>query len=115
MWAYGVAIIEDLEKTTLPAPGRDIEAFRRIRSAPESWSTVKKECTPAEFEYLTLLWEIYEARQEMEDGKDDAVKTIAETLAKQIPFAGIEQTGVSWELVHASQLMLRVLCTCRNF
>jgi hypothetical protein len=76
---------------------------------------VKKECTPAEFEYLTLLWEIYEARREMEQGKNEAVEAINETLAKRIPFPGIEQTGVSWEIVHASQLTLRVQPLLQHF
>jgi len=43
-----------------------------------------------------------------EQGRTEAFYSLSDSLAKRIPFPGIEQTGVSWEMIHASQLTLRV-------
>ena len=82
-----------------------MDNFRSLRSSEEVWNTFKQETTSAEFATTELVWEIYECRSH---ASLDRMQMLADSLGEKIPFKGLNANDVSWEVLHATLLTLRV-------
>jgi len=85
-----------------------MDAFRSLRCSAEIWESFKQETTPAEFGAMEILWEVYECRSEVVQGKGDKLQKLAESLDQMIPFDGLETKYMTWEALHAALLTVRV-------
>ena len=90
----------------------DLNAFRSLRSSKDSWDAFQRECTAIEFATTEIIWEVYECRSEVVQGKTDKLKMLSESLDKQMPFEGLTAKYVTWEALHAAWLTVRVSLYC---
>lgn len=106
--AYEEKMLISLSSQTSETSNDDLNAFRSLRSSKESWDTFKRECTAVEFATTEILWEVYECRSEVLQGKTDKLKMLSESLDKQMPFEGLTAKYVTWEALHAAWLTVQV-------
>jgi hypothetical protein len=90
------------------SPVDNMEDFRKLRSSNEIWNTFKQESTPTEIAAMELMWDIYECRCEIAQGKSEKLEILAENLHKRIPFNGLDSNDISWEALHVATLTSRV-------
>jgi len=97
-----------LEHASPKTPMDNMDSFRRLKSSKAVWDTFCKETTPAEYTATELIWEIYEARSELYQGKTDKVRQLATTLSTKLPFNGLDTRDITWESLHVTLLTVRV-------
>lgn len=101
--AHGERLMRSIEKSDCA----DFEELKTLRS--EAWETFKKETTSAEVSTIELLWDIHECQAEVSQGKTEKLQTLAKDLSKRIPFDGIDANDVTWEILHSSLLLAKVV------
>ena len=90
------------------SPVDNMDDFRKLRSSNEVWNTFKQESTPTEIATVELMWDVYECRCEIAQGKSERLQILAENLHKRIPFDGLDSNDISWEALHVAMLTSRV-------
>ena len=90
------------------SPMDNMDAFRSLRSSERVWEEFRRESTTAEFTTMELIWDVYECQYDIVQGKAEKLQTLADKLSERIPFDGLEASDVTWEVLHATLLTVRV-------
>ena len=107
IFAYTLRMLQLLEQPP-DSPKDAMDDFRKLISSDEIWNAFKNEATSAEFQSVELIWDVYECRREIDQGKSDKLQILGDNLHERIPFDGLDVNDVSWEVLHATLLTVRV-------
>jgi hypothetical protein len=85
-----------------------MEKLEALKLSEEAWVAFKKETTVAESTAMEIIWEVYESRSDIIQGKPEKLQKLAENLKNTVPFEGLEVNDITWEALHATSLTIWV-------
>ena len=93
----------------LDGPVDSMESFRILKESENSWSAFKLETTPAEYESIELLWDIYQSNLEVVKGGAHKLQALAADLNSRIPLKGSDANEVTWAFLHGTLVTAQVI------